>query len=248
MHSLDSIDMLRNHFTMQMAGLVIEIDTTSPRTCILCRHYLYEGKPDIRIKVTEDDIQQERLLCDKPENKEIFLETVAAYRKIVEETLLFNTFLVHGAVISINNTSFMFTAPSGTGKTTHIKLWKSKADDVVVINGDKPLIRITNDEVLACGTPWSGNEHLNTNTMVPLKAIVLMERSDNNEFTEISFSQAFPFLLQQTHLPKDPYKVRMTLNLLSQLYGRVTFYHFKFNNFKDDCFDVAYNTLVGNKQ
>ena len=238
--------MLRNQFTIKLAGINIQINTVSPRTCILCRNYFSDEDPDITVNVTSEDVENEFRKTENAEQKEVFLETVAVYRKILDSILPFNIFLMHGAVIAHKNEAFMFTAPSGTGKTTHIRKWLQKASDTIIVNGDKPLIKIDNNIVYACGTPWSGNEHLNTNTIVPLKAIVFLERCEENHICEISFVEAYTRLLQQTHMPYDPEKAKETLNLLLQLSGKVRFYRFQCNNFKDDCFDTAYNALVNN--
>lgn len=242
---MDTLHMLQTHFIMKMAGLVIEVDSPSPRTCILCRHYLSSGEPDIKVKVTEEDVQREinhnRMLnCG-----EAYLETIAVYRKIVEQATYFNVFLMHGATVAVENASFMFTAPSGTGKTTHIKTWLKNNDKAFVVNGDKPLIRIINEGVFACGTPWCGNENMETNTMVPLKAIVYMERGKNNYIERLSLAQIYPFILQQTYLSANAEVAKKTLSLLLQLQKNVTFWHFQFNNYKSDCYDVAYRALTG---
>ena len=153
---------------------------------------------------------------------------------------------MHGAVIALDDqTSFMFTAKSGTGKTTHIRKWLENAPGAFVVNGDKPLIKIADTEAIAYGTPWCGKEHLNTNIGVPLRAIVLMERSEDNAIEEITFSQAFPTLLQQTYRPADADKMRKTLSLLSALNGKMKFYRFRFNNLKPDAFRVSYEALTG---
>ena len=172
-----------------------------------------------------------------------YLETIIIYRKICNEMPLFNTFLMHGAVIAVGNESFMFAAKSGTGKTTHIKKWLENNKDAYVVNGDKPLIRITEDNVMACGTPWCGKEYLGNNVIVPLKSIVLMERGEDNRMEKITFKQAYLDLLQQTYLPPDADNARKTLSLLSQLDGKVDFWKFTFNNFKDDCFSISYHEL-----
>lgn len=104
---------------------------------------------------------------------------------------------------------------------------------------------MTDKEAFACGTPWCGKEQMETNCMVPLKAIVLMERGDDNSIREISFGDAFAFLLQQTYQPDEPEAMRKTLKLFAQLKDRVKFYRFVFNNMKEDCFNVAYNALMG---
>ena len=84
--------------------------------------------------------------------------------------------------------------------------------------------------------------------MVPLKNIVLLERSENNYIERISFSEAFPSLLLQVNRPDDDKKMRITLHLVKLLSEDVSFWRFKCNNFKDDCFDVAYNALVKNQR
>ena len=238
------MNIMQNHFTMRLAGFVVAVDTVSPRTCILCRDYLCDADPDFSISVTEDDVRKEYIDSGCIRNNEINLETLAAYRKIVEKALEYDTILMHGAVISVGDYSYMFTAPSGTGKTTHIKQWLKNVEGSFVVNGDKPLIRIQKDRIIACGTPWSGNEHLNRNTMERLKSIVIMERSEYNAIERIPFPEAYPYLLQQTHKPRDPEKAKKVLTLLTDMYGLVSFWRFRCNNFKEDCFKVAYNALI----
>ena len=172
-------------------------------------------------------------------------ELKCIYRKIIDVAVDYDVFLMHGAVVATNEQAFMFTAPSGTGKTTHVKQWLKNDKKSYIVNGDKPLIKITNEDAFACGTPWSGNEHMNTNSMVPLKAIVLMERNETNHIEAISFAHAYRFLIQQTYIPSNVEKAQKTLNLLTRLGKIVSFYKFQFNNFSDDCFTIAYQALVG---
>ena len=98
------------------------------------------------------------------------------------------------------------------------------------MSGDKPLIKIEENEVLACGTPWSGKEGLNTNIMVPLRAVFLLERADEGEkssIKEVSLGEAFPFVLQQVYRPVEPELMRKTILLLKIMAGRVKFYKFR---------------------
>ncbi len=215
-----------------------------------CNDFLTEGNPSVFISVTEDDVKYETInnRASIPSVEPKYIEAFVVYRKIAESLLSYSTFLMHGAVIALDDqTSFMFTAKSGTGKTTHIRKWLENAPGAFVVNGDKPLIKITDTEAIAYGTPWCGKEHLNTNIGVPLRAIVLMERSEDNEIEEISFSQAFPTLLQQTYRPADADKMRKTLSLLSALNGKMKFYRFRFNNLKPDAFRVSYEALTGKR-
>ena len=242
------MDIMRKIFTVGFAGVVIEIDTVSSCVCVLCRDYLLEGNPDIKVKITKVDIENELKLSPIRKKDYVSAELAAAYRKIVEAALDYNFLLMHGAAIADGEESFVFSAPSGTGKTTHIKLWLQKSKNAMVINGDKPLIRVLDNSVVVCGTPWSGSEHMNTNIVKPLKSIVFMERGDDNFIEEISFSQAYLRLLEQTYMPREEVKARKMLSLLLSLNGKLSFYRFRFNNYKEDCFDVAYNTLRSGNQ
>ena len=242
------MSIIQNCFTMRMAEFVIEVDSISPRTCVLCLDYLDYGEPDFKIKISDEDIKSEQMLASEAnKTNEIVLENTAVYRKITDKLLEYKYVLMHGAVIAVGEYCYMFSAPSGTGKTTHIRLWLQNVKDSYVINGDKPLIKVEEDRLVASGTPWAGKEHMSTNTMKPLKSIVLLERSDNNFIEKISFQQAFPYLVQHTHLPHDSEKAKKVLDLLMQFYEKVTFWRFYCNNFKEDCFRTAYSTLVDHK-
>ena len=238
------------NFNLSVAGHLFHLCTLYTETYELCREYITDEQAEETIVITKEDIIAERDEAAKHGivQHSAYLETLAVYRKIANKVLDYDTFLMHGAVIGYNNASYLFTAASGTGKTTHIKKWLDNLESSYVVNGDKPLIRITDDEALVYGTPWCGKEQMGKKCEVPLKAIVLMERGDNNKITEITFSQAFTGLLQQTYMPEDAGKMRKTLMLLSKLKGRVKFYKFVFNNMKEDAFIVAYNVLTeGNR-
>lgn len=237
-------------FSIRVANLIIGVSTIYKRSMVKCRDFLTEETPEYHVKMTQKDIdyQKEAWLqlygdCDPSERN---LEFTALLMKISELVIMHDTLLIHGAAIGLNDESYLFSANTGTGKTTHILKWLKKLPDAFIVNGDKPFIRLSEDDSLfyACGSPWAGKENYYTNTMVPLKAFICMERAEYNCIKEISFSEALPFLLQQTYRPDDEIKLRKALHLLQCLNGRVKFYHFWFNNYKDDCFEVAYNTIV----
>ena len=236
---------LSKRFNISIAGLVIEVNTVSLSTSLLCYDYICSGKPDLSVYVSNQDVKREIELDVNEKKMNVgFYETLAVYRKIVNSVIPFDIFLIHGAAVALGKEAVLFSAPSRTGKTTHIKLWLQNLKGSYIVNGDKPLLKMKEEQAIVCGTPWCGKEQLGTNTMVPLKAIIFMERAEDNRIDEISFSQAYPFLLSQMYLPDNLELAKKTLNIVSQLYGKVRFYKFFFNNFKDDCFNVSYNTLI----
>ena len=143
-------------FTVCLAGINIAVISIFDEVYELCRSYLTDKPADMTVTVTPEDILHERIISVREAQIEgipvvdytdSYLETLAVYRKIVTKMLEFDTFLMHGAVVAVGDKAWLFTAPSGTGKTTHINLWLANIPGSYVVNGDKPLIHI-GDEVL----------------------------------------------------------------------------------------------------
>lgn len=240
-------------FNIGVAGRTIEVRAMFTRVYNICKDFMTGGIPDFSVESTMQDFDRVaavyEALYNRPAPSDVDLEEYSTLEKVSECFVEYDIYMMHGAVVANDGLAYLFTAPSGTGKTTHILKWLKHCPDAFVVNGDKPFIRLNDDgTVLACGAPWAGKENLYTNTMVPLKAIILMERAEDNHIERISFAEAFPKLLQQTYRPEDPDKMRKTLKLMQRLNPAVSFWRFQCNNFKDDCFDVAYNALVGQDQ
>lgn len=222
-----------------LAGRCVEINSLYDEVYNLCSEYLTnDGSPDFTVVVSPEDIEFERMKSIREDMSKYmhpvlypdsYLETLAVYRKIAVGMLKYDTFLMHGSVVAACGDAYLFTAPSGTGKTTHIKLWLENIPDSYVVNGDKPLIRVREGYCEACGTPWSGKERMNTNVMVPLRAICLLERGVENSIEEISFLEAYTKLFQQTYLPTEADYVRKTMELIRKLSESVHFYRLACN-------------------
>lgn len=242
-------------FNIHVADRHILIHSVYPQIYNKCEPYRTDEivAPELEIRTDESTIRNEikwikvvpGTVLD-PSDAEIML-----VQKLLAEALLsFDTLLMHGAVVAVDNAAYLFTANSGTGKTTHIQSWLKNISDAYVVNGDKPfiIVRKAGEAPLACGSPWAGKENLQTNAIVPLKAIVLLERAEENQIEHISLGRAFPFLLQQVYRPEDEEKMRKTLRLIQRMSPAVSFWRFHCNNFKDDCFDVVYRALVGGEK
>ncbi|WP_455057428.1 hypothetical protein [Jutongia sp.] len=132
---------------------------------------------DLIIQTSSEDIEYERKRSvreadqtgQEAEYTDAYLETLAVYRKIAEWMPMHDTLLFHGSVIAVDGKAYLFTAKSGTGKSTHTRLWREYfGERAVMINDDKPLLKITQDGVYAYGTPWNGKHRLSTNISAPL--------------------------------------------------------------------------------
>ena len=100
------------------------------------------------------------------------------------------------------NNGILFSANSGTGKSTHTGLWeKVFKDNVEIINDDMPAVRKIDGGWKLCGTPWSGKSERNVNRIVPLKAIVFLERGEKNEIRRATSGESVFRIMNQTMLP-----------------------------------------------
>ena len=239
---------------IRLAGLNILVKYPHRETLKLVKDYLADfNKPDLTINVTKYDIDNNCIYLSLNELSKLIhsnvdisfneneIEPIIIHRKIADTVPSFNTFLMHGAVVAKDGLAYMFASKSGVGKTTRIRIWLEEYPDSIVVNGDKPLIKITKTAVFACGTPWCGKEGWNSNIMVPLKAIFLLERAANNSVELISLGEAFPLLLQQTHRPSDPEAMRKTIQLIKSLEGKVAIYRLK-SAPTSDAIHLAYET------
>lgn len=177
----------------RIADRNIKINSLYSFVHVYCEKYRTDGEPDFEIEITDDDINTERRTV-RSEFPCGWIEISAVYRKIAEIIPKYDTFMIHGSAVSVDWESYLFIAKSGIGKSTHTKLWlELLGERALIVNDDKPFIRISDDEARIYGTPYSGKEGLNTNVSVPLKAVYILERSESNRIEQIDFSNAFPF-------------------------------------------------------
>lgn len=176
----------------QFAGICVEITHIYPYFADLARDYLGGETPAFSITVTQDDIDLER---GEEEVRDEYLESLVIYRKLCEKLVEKDIVLFHSAAITVDGKAYLFTAPSGTGKSTHIKLWRKRFGKAVgIINGDKPLISVTPYEIRAWGTPWDGKEHWSANKSAPIAGICQISRGAENEIHRVSAGDALSTL------------------------------------------------------
>ncbi len=195
--------------------------------------------PVIRIRMRQDEIDDEKaetLRCWESEGIEIpnvddsYYEFLALRKKALKELAECHVLYLHGSAICVNRQGYLFTAPSGTGKSTHVRLWRERfEDEVIVVNDDKPLIRVENDEIYLCGSPWNGKHGLGCQMEVPLRAIVKLRRGETNCITPLSSAEAFRELFLQTHHFEDKEKMQAVMAMLAGIIERTQCYSLQCN-------------------
>ena len=153
-------------------------------------------------------------------------------KNALEESGIFRMLAEHGGVvlhssyiITQRGEALLFSAPSGTGKSTQAELWRSYAG-AKVINGDRALVKAENG-VTANGILFSGTSGISENVTAPLRAIVLLRQSEKNEIRSVSGKEAFMRLLPQcSYYPDEEENLRIATGILAEIISAVPVYDF----------------------
>lgn len=240
-------------FLIKLADVPFRVRCLFESTKGFASEYQTSDSPFFTVEITQADIDNEREISRQQDMQDrtpiqlfpdSYLETIALYRKLAEPLLAYNCMIFHGAVVAVNGAGYLFTAKSGTGKTTHIKLWEKNIENCCIINGDKPLIKIENGCIMAFGTPWCGKEGYGINAGVPLKALCVLGRGADNHISEISALEAFPMLYQQAHHMEQVDSMEKIMQLLGQMADNVSLYRLRCN-MEDEAAFVAYHAMSG---
>lgn len=226
-------------FTIEVAGQAVAVSAMFESSREYCKDYLCGETPNFSVAITSADIALEReksARTDRAEGVHVRnvsdaqLEITAIQRKIAEELFAHSILLFHGSAVAVDRTAYLFTARSGTGKSTHTRLWREMLGErAVMVNDDKPFLRVTDEGILVCGSPWNGKHRLGANISAPLKAICLLERGLENRITKISAGEALFALLQQTNRPANAEMLPKYMELVDAVAGAVAFYRLQCN-------------------
>ena len=214
-----------SQFRLEIAGFVASVTSLFESTPHYFAPYLTEKHPDFAISVTEEDLRFEQQDADEEARTDgfrrrrfpdPFLERAAIQRKFAEFLLDHGIILLHGSTVAVDGMGYLFTARSGTGKSTHTRLWREVfGSRAVMVNDDKPFAHITESEVLVYGSPWSGKHGLDNNICVPLKGICLLERGSENVIRKSASAEVKELL--RGFRPRTPQQAAAYDALLEQL-------------------------------
>lgn len=134
---------------------------------------------------------------------------------------------VHSSVIVCHNEAVMFLGESGTGKSTHTRLWRENIEGATLLNDDSPFVGVHNGQVVAFGSPWSGKTPCYKNESYPIRAIVRLSQAPHNSMRRLRSLFSVGALL--TSLPPafafDEKLEDAVMNVLSAVIGAVPVYH-----------------------
>lgn len=232
-------------FKIRIADLTVRMTGKQEHTRAFCRDYIVDGEDfDVWVTASDEEVQGE-IARHVEGGMPRFYEKIYLYRQIAERLPYFDRFVFHGAAVEVDGKGYIFAAPSGTGKSTHVALLKKHfGDRVKIINGDKPILKVNKDQVTVCSCPWSGKEGWQTNTRAPLGGIILLERSEGNSIRKIEPAAYLEKLILQAFVPEDGESLLKTLELMDAMSKCVPFYLLECNISKEAA-ETSYKMMTG---
>lgn len=197
--------------------------------------------PEFSLSVSDDEIAAH---MEKYSVDEELAEYVLMGAKYYKEILDRDAFFLHSSAVAVDGYGFAFTGPCGAGKSTHSALWRKYfGSRAVAVNDDKPVIRIVNDTVFVCGTPFSGKHDINSNTMVPLCGICVIKQAKQNSIVRLKPVEATSIFLEQTLRCNEADKMSSLLALLDTTLQHIPVYKL-FCNISFEAVELAFSTLT----
>ncbi len=199
-----------------------------------------DSETQIKFKIKEEYINKKKedipyLSWDEHE----YMATCSAF---YSELLRFGGMMLHSSCVEKDGFAYLFSARSGTGKSTHTHLWLENLENTRIINDDKPALLRENGVWYACGTPFSGKTDENLDVKIPVRAIVFLFRGKDNKVKRLDKSMAAPLVLEQTINPVDKSLAVNMLDSLDLLLREVPVFTLHCNMEKDAA-TTAYNEI-----
>ena len=226
-------------FTIQIAGLNARVEPMFLSTREYMKAYLTDLAPEILVSPSRGDLAFEQRMLDAEADQEgmkrrkftgPFLERAAIQRRIAEALLDRETILLHGSTVGLDGRAYLFTAPCGTGKSTHTRLWRQVfGDRAVMVNDDKPFLQLTAEGAVAFGSPWAGKHGLHSNIRLPLGGICILRRGRENRIEPCGPEKYLDFLRKQMLIPEGPELAEKAQALLVRLLDAVPLWEMECN-------------------
>ncbi len=229
----------------KIAELTVEMSPKHPTLLRQGVPYLFDfsGEAEVKVDFSEEFYAQK--LKEHPELTPDLVEYLwmgfGFYRKLVQ----YQGLMLHASALAYKGRAYLFSAPCGTGKSTHTSLWrKAFGEEVVILNDDKPALRQIDGVYHAFGTPFSGKTDQSVNIGVPLGGICILERSEENWIKRVSGKEVIFPIMHQTLRPPDEKNMDCLLANLDKLLRTVPIYRMGCN-ISLDAARLAYETMGG---
>lgn len=159
-----------------------------------CRDYLAECDAKADIVIEESEYKADRFPGLDPQFNEYMNSGYLFYGRMMK----LGGMMLHSSAVELGGKAYLFSGPSGMGKSTHTRLWQQLFPEAKVFNDDKPALRKIDGVWYAYGTPWCGKDGININMKVPVAGICFLRRGEENKIRRLSKVEATAAIISQT--------------------------------------------------
>ena len=223
----------------RIAGLTVDMEV-SGRTELQAKPYLesVNGPADITLSCDPRRVLELNPHLESLDDAQ-YLGTGMVFAR---HLLNFNGTYLHASAVVLDGKAYLFTANSGTGKSTHTEKWH-RLFGATYLNDDKPALRLENGVWMAYGTPWSGKHDLSSPAGVPLGGIAFLRRAEENRIRPMCPEEAVPLLLHQSLWKLHRQAMERQLMLMDNLLRSVPVWELCCRN-DDEAAMVSHNTMT----
>jgi hypothetical protein len=210
----------------KIAGLTVEMESFG-RTVSQAAPYAIDPVEDVDVRIENaPDAFCLKYSSASREDCEYIFTGMSFYKQLIN----FGGIMLHSSAVVVDGRAYLFTAPSGTGKSTHTSLYlKEFGDRAYILNDDKPAVRFEDGTLFAYGTPWSGKHDFSVNARIPVGGICVLSRGEKNEISRIYGKAAILGIYSQTLRPQSAKYMNRVLSVIEEIIEKVPVWDLKCN-------------------
>lgn len=176
------------------------------------------------------------------------LEGEKIYQAFGNTLPLLHRIIFHGVAVKYDGAGYVFTAPSGTGKSTHAFLWQRYLGRAAhILSGDKPVISGGGEcgsSVTVWGSPWGGKERIFENGFAPLRGVCLIERGRTCAIERVEPAEFLETMLRQTFMPSEDPAATRALEVVDAVLANVPLWRLTCD-ISEDAVLTSFEALTG---
>ena len=228
-----------------IAGFRVQLNNKYPFTDKFCQKYLAEDQalpPDVIASVSKEEFAAEKE--QSPGFSDGYIENICLYRSLCLQMPQYSRMLLHASILQYGDNAYAFLGRSGTGKSTHTKLWLKYIPETFVLNGDKPILEEKEDCFIAYGTPWQGKEGWGCKGQAPLKVLCFLEQAKENSIRKLTPAETASRLFLQILMPSQEDAAAATLDLADHLIAKTPAYLLKCD-ISEEAVKTSFSCMTG---
>ena len=209
-----------NNVSLSLSGIPLNCNVQTTGTISFLKDFIYQtSSPKAVVSIPEK--LKTAFLNNNSSTALTAADEYHLLHLVISNALLpFNRCVFHGTAFFWHDKAWLFSAPSGTGKTTQYRQWRRLYhNEVKIINGDKPILQFCDDgTIMVHPSPWKGKERMGSMLKAPLGGIIYLQQGKENTIERMdSLDAAEPIYRQFLFLPETEEAVHRVCRMEDKL-------------------------------